>query len=394
MVLLADVFLLLTQVLLGLIVAGVIWYFLKYVYQVFSVLPRFLLGWAVVLLVAALLSLSFWRGAPQDSWILDFLWRIISFPLRPFGLGLILLTILLTGKVPSKLVRNGILVTLIILALGSLPIVAHFLVQELEMEAIEVIQPAPPLPADARRVIVLLGSGTTRFQLKPPTESRPASPPKVERPLSLDAIEILGKLPIQLTESGDLILYAAQLYREEADKGNRPLVIVSAGQYRGRRQKTGEKSEDISETRAIQTLLTDKFGVPSSDILMSYDGSPSIHRSAVGVEKVLKDQRVNDGNQLMLVNSAISMNRAFLTFRKVFEGKTIVARPADFITIPTRSSLSKELQGKDLIEIRIQPSDFLPASDAFCLSSKAIEEYLTSLFYFLRGWIMPFQPTR
>ncbi len=394
MVLLADVFLLLTQVLLGLIVAGVIWYFLKYVYQVFSVLPRFLLGWAVVLLVAALLSLAFWRGAPQDSLILDLLWRIISFPLRPFGLGLILLTILLTGKVPSKLVRNGILVTLMILALGSLPIVAHFLVQELEMEAIEVIQPAPVLPADARRVIVLLGSGTTRFQLQPPTERQPASPPKVERPLSLDAIQILGKLPTQLTESGDLVLYAAQLYREEADKGNRPLIVVSAGQYRGRRQQTGEKSEDISETRAIQTLLTDKLRVPSSDILMSYDGSPSIHRSAVGVERVLKDQRVNDGNQLMLVNSAISMNRAFLTFRKVFEGTTIIARPADFITIPTRSSLSKELQGKDIVEMRIQPSDFLPASDAFCLSSKAIEEYLTSLFYFLRGWIMPFQPTR
>jgi uncharacterized SAM-binding protein YcdF (DUF218 family) len=397
--LLTDAFLLLTQVLLWLIVGLVVWFVLA------KVLPKAFLGLLVVLLILTLLGLSFIGGPPTDGGILSDLWQIISLPLTPLGLAIILILVLLTAKKLAVVTRRAILLGLVVLALGSLPAVAYFLAQELEMEAIEFVRPFPELTGGARRVIVLLGQGTTYPQLRPPRDTAPpppepvqcppgcnpnAPPPRPERPIAPEAFDILTRLPIQISEKGDRIIYATQLYREETQRGTAPLIVPSAGRRRDRIQKQGETDEEVSEAAAVRTMLTETFGVPASDILIEPNGS-NIRRSAERVRDLLNN-RVNTGNQLTLVTTAMNMNRAVLTFNQVFDGAIINARPTDFRTLPASSSLSLLVRGRDLVERQIQPSDFLPSARALCLSTEAIEEYLASFYYFLRGWIKPFRP--
>jgi len=382
---LTDVFLLLTQVLLWLIVGLAVWYVLG------TLLPRKTLGMLVLLLILVILAVSFVGGAPQDRGVLEILWKIISLPLTPLGLGLILILILLNQPKLVKFTKNLILIVLLLLTLTSLPVVANFLAQELEMEGIELIQPAPALTTDARRVIVLLGQSATRIQLRPPRDSAPNPPPKVERPIRQEAFQILTQLPTQTTEKGDRILYAAKLYREEVGRGTRPLIVVSGGVRRERLQKSGERKDEISEARAIQQLLTQELGVPETDILMEHDTTLSVHQAAERIKKLLGNPTVNFGGQLMLVTTAMNTNRSVLTFRKVFDDALILARPTDFRTLPPPDSLKRIVKGRDLTERELLVTDFLPTAEAFCLSSEAIDEYLTALYYFLRGWIKPFE---
>lgn len=589
--LLTDVFLLLTQVLLWMVVGLVAWFVLL------KALPRPFLSLLVLLLILVVLALSFVSGPPTDGTVLEILWRIISFPFSPLGLGIILLAILLSPNKLGKVVKRIMLLGLIILALGSLPIVAYYLVQELELEAIELICPAPALETGARRVIVLLGQGTTRPYLRPatatttttqegawlpgddagvpslseagsrmlaqlplrsptaistqeagdgepetgklpsplrsPTPSNPlftaflspatavsrredaVSPPRLNsmqgetyrlaqapagsgevqpvqgtpelqraqelesqaeemrrraeqgasrldelkqradegqqrinemrrraeeieqraselrrraeerrqrtteqqqpetpverdtrprqpttplapaspaaaRPnivITRDAYDILTRQPVQLTDRGNRLIYAAQLYQQES--ANNPLILVSASTHPSRRQKEGERREDISEAADVQRFLTTTLRVPASGILLEHN-SRSIQRSAVNVRRLLADQNINFGNQLTLVTTAMNMNRAAWTFWRAFDNNTaIVVRPTDFHTLPSPASIGNLATGTNLIERQIQASDFLPSADALYLSTQAVEEYLASFYYFLRGWIRP-----
>ena len=61
----------------------------------------------------------------------------------------------------------------------------------------------------------------------------------------------------------------------------------------------------------------------------------SIRRSAENVKKILDDNKINYGNQLTVINTAMSTERTYRTFREVF-GFYPVARPTDFYTIPSR----------------------------------------------------------
>ncbi len=395
--LLTDVFLLLTQVLLWIVIGLVTWFVLL------KALPKAFLGMLVLLLILLILAVCFFGGPPApNTGVVEVLWRIISFPFSPLGLGLILVLILLSGVTLGKVIKNVIMVALVLLALGCFPLVAYYLAQELEMEAIELIGAQPPLAGDARRVIVLLGQNTTRLQLRPrlgdvPTTTPPADcppgctaanqPQRVERPVSPEAFQAISTQPIQMTEHGDRILYAAQLYQEEARAGTRPLIVVSAGSRPNRVQKEGESREQISEARDIQILLTRTLGVPEADIRLDHEGI-SVRRSAENVNRLLTEgQRVDFGNQLTLVGTALNMNRAALTFVRVFNESTIVIRPTDFFTIPPASHLARRVQGRDLIERQLLATDLLPNVDALWLSSQAIEEYLNAIYYFLRGWI-------
>ncbi len=570
--LLTDVFLLLTQVLLWLVVGLVAWFVLL------KALPRAFLSLLVLLLILVVLALSFVTGPPRDGGVLEILWRIISFPFTPLGLAIVLLAILLSGTKLTTFARRAILIGLIILALGSFPFVAYYLAQELEMEAIELITAAPNLEAGGRRVIVLLGQGTTRSYLRPPvtnalappqnapplspeaaqmlarlplqkvegdpvlvptaflqtttsevnldeqfqeeillaqappgpgrvprrsrppaapagpggatpegrveeleqraqeleraaeqmkrraeegesrlddltqraeegqnridemkkraaeiearaaelrrraeesrtraaeaqerasppadgaapgqraTPASPASPAASPRPkpkivITKEAYPILTGQPIQLTERGNRLIYAAQLFQQET--GNNPLIVVSASTRPDRRQKEGERREDISESADIQRFLTNTMRVPASGILLEHN-SRSVRQSAENVKKLLADQNINYGGQITLVTSALNMNRAALTFAKVFDEATIVVRPTDFHTLPPPESIGEELAtGTDVVERQFQASDFLPSADALYLSTQAIDEYISAFYYFLRGWIKPIVP--
>ena len=121
--------------------------------------------------------------------------------------------------------------------------------------------------------------------------------------------------------------------------------------------------------------------------------SRSVIETAQNVRKILEDKNINYGNQVMVVTSAIEASRTALTFGKELapdgQGITIISRPTDFYTIPPKSTLETQTKGQDLLERNFMVSDLIPNVDALYLSTKVLNEALTSLYYFLRGWIRP-----
>ncbi len=389
--LVTDVFLLLTQVLLWILVG------LAARFVLLKALPKAFLGGLVLALLVAVTAMTFFNGSPSTGLLGD-LWQIISVVLNPYGLILVLLCVVWRdvengAKFNKILLRTGVASLLVL----SLPLAANFLAQRTEMEAVQIMQPnVAALPGGARRVIVLLGQNTTRLKLSPRVESAPPAK-KVDRSgflpppesISQGRLALLAGLPIQLTERGDRILGAAQVFNSERE--NNPLLIVSAGPRLERVEK-GEKKEDISETADIMKLLQTQFGIPGSAMIGDHNGR-SVIETAQNVRKILEDKNVNYGNQVMVVTSAIESSRTALTFGKELapdsQGITIISRPTNFYTIPSKGTLETQAKGQDVIERKFMVSDLMPSVDALQLSTKVLNEALTSLYYFLRGWIRP-----
>lgn len=388
--LVTDVFLLLTQVLLWVLVG------LAARFVLFKALPKVFLGGLVLALLAGVTALTFFKGAPEAGLLGD-IWQILSVILNPFGLVIILLCVVWRdvesgGKFNKVVLRIGVASLLIF----SLPIVSNFLAQRTEMEAVQIMQEAPPLNG-AQRVIVLMGQNTTRLKLRPRTEAAPAEK-KVDRngilpppePISEGKFSMLTNLPLQLTEQGDRILEAARIFNSE--RGNNPVLIISAGRRTDRMEKKDEKKENISEAADISRLLQSQFGIPGTAIIQDND-SRTVIEAAQNVRKILETRNIRYGNQIMVVTSAIEASRTALTFAREIapdgQGVTIISRPTDFYTIPPAASLANRAKNADLIERNFMVSDLMPNVDSLQLSTKVISEAMTSLYYFLRGWIRP-----
>ena len=388
--LVTDVFLLLTQVLLWILVG------LAARFVLLKALPKAFLGGLVLVLLVAVTALTFFKGAPEAGLFGD-IWQILSVILNPFGLVIILLCVVWRdvesgGKFNKVVLRIGVASLLIF----SLPIVSNFLAQRTELEAVQIMQEAPPLNG-AQRVIVLMGQNTTRLKLRPRTEAAPTEK-KVDRsgilpppePISEGKFSILANLPLQLTEQGDRILEAARLF--SAERGNNPVLIISAGRRTDRVEKKDEKKENISEAADISKLLQSQFGIPGTAIIQDND-SRTVIESAQNVRKILETRNIRYGNQIMVVTSAIEASRTALTFARELapdgQGVTIISRPTDFYTVPPAASLANRAKNADLIERNFMVSDLMPNVDSLQLSTKVISEAMTSLYYFLRGWIRP-----
>jgi uncharacterized SAM-binding protein YcdF (DUF218 family) len=395
--LVTDVFVLLTQVLLWVVVGLFAWYVLL------RALPRAFLGGLVLLLLLGVAAFTFYRGSPQEGLIGD-LFRVIAIPFTPLGIILVLLLIAFSELVRGgKLSKTGLLLLRIAipaLLILSIPAVSYFLAQRAEAEAISITRPisAEALPAGARRVIVALAQDTTRLQLRPLTQPIPAptAPPTNQliqppAPIPPGTFTVLAEQPIQLTERGDILTYTNQLYQEERARGTAPLVLVSAGTRPERNRKQGETRDEVSEAADARRFLQ-RLGVPAGDIIGD-SNSPTIIDSARNAREELQRRGVNFGNQLILVASAIEMNRATLSFIREFNLNnvplSVISRPTNFYTLPPREALRGRAQGRDVVERNIQLSDLLPSIDALSLSSKVINEYIASIYYFLRGWIRP-----
>lgn len=372
--LVTDVFVLLTQVLLWVVVGLFAWYVLL------RALPRAFLGGLVLLLLLGVTAFTFYQGSPQEGLFGD-LFRVIAVPFTPLGIILVLLLIafseLLRG---GKLSRTGLVLLRIAipaLLILSIPAVSYFLAQRAEAEAITITRPAPALPAGARRVIVTLAQDSTRLQVRPGTGTTDPT------------LGVLADQPIQLTERGDILTYTNRLYQAERARGNDPLVFVSAGGRPERSRRPGETSGEVSEAADARIFLQG-LGIPEPNIIGD-PNSPTIIQSARNARQRLSG--INYGNQLMLVTSAIEMNRAALTFLREFNNNnvplTVISRPTNFYTLPASDAIPGRGQGRNLIQRNLQFSDLLPSIDALSLSSKVINEYLASIYYFLRGWIRP-----
>lgn len=259
-----------------------------------------------------------------------FLSKLLPLFIYPLGLTCVLMVVALVSfwKRP-RLAASAISLGLSVLWLGSNSLTANWLVQSLEFQNI----PAGELPQ--AEAIVVLGGAT-----------KPALPPRPG---------------VDLSEAGDRVLYAAQLYRE----GKAPRIILSGGRIRW--LGTG-KPESTDMATVIQTL-----GVPASALLQD-SRSRNTYENALNVKQILDRQEIQ--GPVLLVTSALHMPRSLLIFKHL--GIWAIAAPTDFrVTYADQQPAS--VPGMLI--------DLLPDPEGLQRTSRALKEYIGLVVYRLRGWL-------
>lgn len=356
-------FLLLTQILLWLLIGVTLWYILL------SFIPRAYFTWLGGLLIFVFIVLAFFEPTNRT---VSSVWSLLSLPLQPLGLVILLLASALRNGY-KKVVGNQVMIALIVLLISSLPVFSYWVAQQAEQSAVRseeirrgICQGFCPTqtPADAAQrasAIVVLGQGATQ-----PYGNQ-----------------------VELTSAGDRILYASRIYREQVQQNNRPVVIVSAGP----RDELEGRQEDINEARDIRTILSN-LGIPSDSIVLEPRGTDA-RSSAQEVKRILDQRRLD--NRVILISSALESRRAALAFEKL--GVRTISRPADFVSYAPPSTATTPqttttpgttpAQPANAPRRRIRIRDFIPSVDALAVTTRVVQEYLTSVYYFLRGWLTP-----
>lgn len=350
----------LTFLLLWIFIGWLIWYLL---FQVKFIPIAYYTGFGIIVM-AALLTIAFMSPTGRTS---ETLASVLSLLLTPLGLGLLLLSRFTLREGPGKFLGNGFATAAFsILFIASVPAVGLTFAEQLERSAIRDLN-----ENQATEAIVLLGDGTTR-------------------------VAGIGQQRIELTESGDRITEAAQLYR----RGVAPRIIVSAG-FRPERNaswlsgRTNCVDGDVEafrecrqgESSDIRALLQ-RMGVPANAIVVP-EGEIVNRREIVDVRTSALDVRDEFGGnaddvRITLVTSAISMRRAVLTFEHL--GFAVIPSPTDFYTLP--------YSAPDIPQAPFRYMGIpglIPSAEGLSVATKVVDEYLLSVFYFLRGWISPFR---
>lgn len=332
----------LTRILLWLLLGLLVWYVLRRLIS-----PAFYnaLGFVVLALFLVLAFLN-----PTDNTVSD-IWSILSLPLTPLGVVLLGLALTVPRKDFRVLATSPIAWVLVFLYIASTPFVAYYLSQRVEAYAAQLnCQTRTFLssqdPPDSVAGIAVLAQNTTRPGLDP-------------RPL------------IELTESGDRLRLAADLYDEY-----RARVIALAGE---RPNFQGGNPQQRSETTDVVELLV-QFGVPR-DAIISDDRSESLRESTLTTRRLLQNRPELQGN-LILVTSALNMNRA----RLAFEGA--LSQFGEVRILPLATDFQTTL-GSSGPRRRVIIQDMLPSAEALVITTDIIQEYFGSLYYFLRGWLGP-----
>lgn len=342
--------------------------------------PKPYVSWFGVLTLVFILAVVF---LDPDNRTAGILWGILSFPLRPLGLVIILLSYVLshptyrfwlwsnrtiTGAKSLEAVPQ-LLAAFLILIITSLPLTAYLLTAQTEQRtALELSQIAAPSNVQA---IAVLGDGTS-----------PGNPTyRVRTQLSNTSNGLSTALESRLS-------YAAQIYSEQATQGTAPIIIVSAGPQAilGR--------PGVTATDAITAFLG-RMGIPSEQIRVDTEGFDP-RSSAVAVRKSLlgpgaveecaiyavcdNSVRRLEGNAnrdvipIILVTPALTLRRATSTFTKL--AFDVTPRPTDFYVFQLQGGLK-------LAAI----TDLIPSSEALTITSRVVDEYFAWMYYFTRGWL-------
>lgn len=211
------------------IILAAIYFLVRFV--LLSFIERKYLTWFGGIVLVLLMVLAFLE--PNNRTV-GLLWGILSFPLRPLGLVLILLAYAVR-KGYKQVAGPQIMAALLILLVCSLPVTAYLLTAQSEQRPVLETRGQQDVTA-ARGVeaIVVLGDG-----------SSPTDPTyRIRSQLST------GEDGISVGQRSRL-LYAAQLYSSQQARGNDPLVIVSVG-------PRPVEQDGISETASITDLLTSR----------------------------------------------------------------------------------------------------------------------------------------
>ncbi|MFB2880808.1 YdcF family protein [Floridanema aerugineum] len=327
--------------------------------------PRDYLAWlgALIVLLAVILALL----TPNNGAVVQ-VWSILSLPLKPLGLSILLLLFGLMGikkgGIPKDAERYVQIATALLLVF-SIPIIAFLLVQLIESDSILALQAAAHRQ-DKVDAIVLLGQATT------------------QQPF-LEANQI------HLTDAGDRILQAAREYDQQLRLGNDAFIIVSAGPRPG--QRLNPNQPNPAEAFTIARILR-SLGIPQSAIFIEPTGI-DIRTSAEAIKRKYVDQGIIS-KRVILVASALNMQRARQTFAQL--GISTIPSPATFYTfqaggVPRVIFATSQKDRCDTISVtfrnarEVQFSDFMPNVDSLLLSTRVINEFWSSVYYFLRGWL-------
>ncbi|PSN20238.1 hypothetical protein C7271_03235 [filamentous cyanobacterium CCP5] len=353
---------LLTRLLVWAAVGLLIWWVLL------KFIPRNFLTWFGGAIILTLIVLSFLE--PNDQTV-GAIWQIISFPLTPLGGALLLLLIAVSGGI--KKVNGRYVVTAIsILLISSMPLVSRALVSQAESAVQEAyssqrdlctqICPALEDPdAPLGRVVGIVAPAyNVDVQIAPDgLTSR------------IDAQNDLDPTLVSRLNS------TAEVY--DRLRGNSPIVFVTAGALNPDSEAGQERQQQIRQR------LADR-GVPPGNIVIQNSGT-DMRATAERVKEYLQERDLYDdpdevgerlANRVVLVAPALSMRRAALTMENI--GLQVVAYPTDIYG----------LDSPQVGDVLVRLSDLVPNVEALRLTTRYWEELLTSIYYFLRGWLPDF----
>jgi len=333
-------FLLLTQVLLWLLVTVLLYNLLV------KVIPKTYLTLLGGVFLFAIIVLAFFF--PNER-LVRTAWDVLSFPLKPVGATILLLSVALNQGLKK---RNQVVAALLILLISSTPFFSTLLARSLELGEVSPTArtvgagggAAPAAQTQPAGAIVLLGQGTTQANLPPRTQ-------------------------VQLTDTGNRILYTSQVYRQQRDLGASPIVIVSAGP-----REEAQGGNQTAEANDIATLLT-QLGVPRERIVTEARSS-DLRGSAQEVRGILSRRGIG-GTRVIVITSGYNSRLARLTYTNA--GINVISRPTNFFAVQpgTRENFN--------ISIR----SFIPSVEALGISTRIVDEFYTTIYYYLRGWLAP-----
>lgn len=352
---------LLTRILIWAAVGLLIWYVLL------KFIPRKFLTWFGGAILLALVVLSFLE--PNDETI-STIWRIISQPLTPLGFSVLLLLFSLSDGL-KKVKGRYVAVALTILVVSSIPWVARNLVGQAE-QAVQVayqaqlglceeVCPAIPETTPLNRVVAMVVVGEN-MDLETPPDAFPSQ---------LDTESTLNPSLVSRLNS------AANFYGRLRQNGSSPAVIVTAGPISGSNEEQAQKEEFLR-----QRLVAG--GIPR-EVITIQDTGMDINATVDEVRTFLEDRQQlaqaettpTEATRIAIVAPALEMRRVALTFEN--RGLQVVAWPTDLYGLQPPS-------GDTLARL----SDLVPSVEALQLTTRYWEELLTSIYYFLRGWLPGF----
>ncbi|MEM8503139.1 MAG: ElyC/SanA/YdcF family protein [Cyanobacteria bacterium P01_D01_bin.1] len=355
---------LLTQILLFASIGLLIWYFL------IKILGQKSLAWFGGVILIALLIVSY--SIPDES-IIQRIWQVLSFPLTPLGASIVLIGLSL-GNGFSKISTQPAAFALAILLISSIPLTAKLLVGQSERSIRQAYIQQAELCGEVCRADDIPGTGNIAEAAAIVVLGARSD---IDRAITISADIATADAPTY-TALAPRINYAGDLYAESRRLGGAPFVIVTAG-----------SGDQDSDQRAIIREIMARNGIASQDIRIESSGL-DIRRTAEDVEEFLeeqeligdRDERLQDGGnrddpRVILVAPAMMMSRAALTFERI--GLQTIARPTSFTTLPVDTG--------DLPRTLL---DLVPSVDALQLTTQYWNELLTSLYYFLRGWLPNF----
>jgi uncharacterized SAM-binding protein YcdF (DUF218 family) len=267
----------------------------------------------------------------SPSFMFLYLSKLLPLFFYPLGFACVLMVVaLLTLRKRPRIATFSIALALILLLFSSNAWASRNLVRSLEWQYIT----KGELPS--AEAIVVLGGAT-----KSPLPPRPT---------------------VDLSESGDRVIYSAQLYRQK----KAPLIILSGGRIDWK----GSGSPEATDMAAILTSI----GIPETAIIQEPD-SLNTHENAVNVSKILKIRGIK---KVLLVTSAMHMPRSLLIFKR--QNIDAIPAPCDYLVSEGEIEELSSTPKSALLSLFPDTSNL----DDF---TKALKEYIGTIVYWLRGWL-------